>query len=63
MLDQDKITEKHLGREYFKYEITINFSKNLVKEEKKDRNFLEIELKTLEKKPKLFSNKSVLRRM
>ena len=52
MLDQDKITEKHLGGEYFKYEITINFSKNLVKEENKDRNFLEIELKTLENKPK-----------
>ena len=56
MLDQDKIIEKHLGREYFKYEITINFSKNLVKEENKDRNFLKKELRTLEKKPNFQTN-------
>ena len=47
-LDQNKITDKHLGWEYLKYEIrkfTMNFSKNLVKEENKDRNLLEKELK------------------
>ena len=52
MLDQDKITDKHLRWEFLKYEIrkfTINFSKKLVKEENKDRNFLEKELKKLEK--------------
>ena len=39
MLDQDKITDKHLRWEFLKYEIrkfTINFSKKLVKEENKD---------------------------
>ena len=54
MLDQDKITDKHLRWEFSKYEIrkfTINFLKKLVKEENKDRNFLEKELKKLEKKP------------
>ena len=53
MLDQDKITDKHLRWEFLKYEIrkfTINFSKKLVKEENKDRNYLEKELKKLEKK-------------
>ena len=63
MLDQDKITDKHLRWEFLKYEIrkfTINFSKKLVKEENKDWNFLEKELKKLEKKPKQFSNKWVL---
>ena len=53
MLDQDKITDKHLRWNYLKYEIrkfAMNFSKNLVKEETKDRNFLEKELKTLEEK-------------
>ena len=52
MLDQDKITDKHLRWEFLKYEIrkfTINFSKKLVKEENKDQNFLEKELKKLEK--------------
>ena len=52
MLDQDKITDKHLRWEFLKYEIrkfTINFSKNLVKEKNKDRIFLEKELKKLEK--------------
>ena len=42
MLDQDKITDKHLRWKFLKYEIrkfTINFSKKLVKEENKDRNF------------------------
>ena len=42
MLDQDKITDKHLRWEFLKYEIrkfTINFSKKLVKEENKDQNF------------------------
>ena len=50
--DQDKITDKHLKWEYLKYEIrkfTMNFSKNLVKEKNKNRNFLEKELKILEK--------------
>ena len=45
MLDQNKITDKHLRWEFLKYEIrkfTINFSK-------KDQNFLEKELKKLEK--------------
>ena len=44
MLDQDRITDKHLRWEYLKYEIrkfTMNFSKNLVKEVNKDRNVLE----------------------
>ena len=39
MLDQDKITNKHLRWEYLKYEIrkfNLNFSKNLLKEENKD---------------------------
>ena len=52
MLDQDKITDKYLRWEYLKYDIrkfTMNFSKNLVKEENKDRNFLEKELKKLQK--------------
>ena len=52
MLDQDKITGKHLRWEFLKYEIrkfTINFSKKFVKEENKDGNFLEKELKKLEK--------------
>ena len=54
MLDQDKITDDHLRWEYLKHKIkkfTMNFSKNLVKEDNKDRNFLEKELKKLEKKP------------
>ena len=48
VLDQDKITDKHFRWEYLKYKIrkiTMNFSKNLVKEENKDRNFFEKELK------------------
>ena len=52
MLDQDKITNKHLRWEFLKCEIrkfTINFSKKLVKEENKYRNFLEKELRRLEK--------------
>ena len=52
MLDQDKKTAKHLRWEYLKYEIinfTMNFSKNFVKEENKDRHFLEKELKKLGK--------------
>ena len=55
MLDQDKITDKHLRWEFLKYEVrkcTIKFSKKLVKEENKNRNFLEKEPKKLEKKPK-----------
>ena len=42
MLDQDKITDKHLRWEYLKYKIskfTMNFSKILVKEENKNRSF------------------------
>ena len=52
MLNQDKITDRNLRREYLKYEIrkfTMNFSKNLVKEENKNRNFLEKKLKRIEK--------------
>ena len=63
MLDQDKITDKHLRRVYLKYEtrkVTMSFSKNLVKEENKDRKFLEKELKKFDKKKKKNSNKSVL---
>ena len=44
MLDQEKITAKHLGWEYLKYEIrksTMNFSKSLVKKENKDQKFIE----------------------
>ena len=55
MLDQDKITDKHLRRVYLKYEtrkVTMSFSKNLVKEENKDRKFLEKELKKFDKKKK-----------
>ena len=51
MLNQDRITDKRLRWEYLKYEIrtiTMNFSKNLVKEENKDRNFLEKEIKIFE---------------
>ena len=54
-LDKDKVTDKRLRLEFLKYEIrkfTINLSKKLVKEENKDQNFLEKELKNLEKKPK-----------
>ena len=54
MFDQDKITDKHLRWEFLKHEIrkfTVNFSKKLVKEENKDRIFLEKELKNW-KKPK-----------
>ena len=42
--DQSKITDKRLRWEYLKYEIRnfkINVSKNLFKEEDKDRNLLE----------------------
>ena len=52
MLNQDKIADKHLRWEFLKYEIRkfiMNFSKNLVKKENKDRNFLEKELNRLEK--------------
>ena len=52
MLNQGKITDKHLRWEYLKYEIskfTMNFSKTFVKEENKDRNLLEKKLKKLEK--------------
>ena len=52
ILDQNKITDKHLRWEFSKYKIrkfTINFSKKLVKEENKDQNFLEKEVKKLEK--------------
>ena len=54
MLGRDKLTDRHLRREYLKYEIrkfTMNFSKNLVKEKNKDRNILEKELKKTRKKP------------
>ena len=42
--DQSKITDKRLRWEYLKYEIRnfkMNVSKNLFKEEDKDRNLLE----------------------
>ena len=50
MLEQNKITDKHLRRGYLKYEIwkfTMDFSKDLVKEKNIDRNILEKELKKL----------------
>ena len=50
MLHQGKITDKYLRWEFLKYEIkkfTINFSKKFIKEENKDENFLEKELKKL----------------
>ena len=52
MLNQDKITDEHLRWEFLNYEIwkfTKNISKNLVRKENKDRNFLEKELNRLEK--------------
>ena len=50
MLHQDKITDKHLRWEFLKIrKFTIDFSKKLVKEENKDRNFLEKELKNWKK--------------
>ena len=52
MLNQDKITDKHLRWEFLNYDIrkfAMNFSKNLIKKESKDRNFLEKELNRLEK--------------
>ena len=56
MLDQNKKTDKCLRWEFWKYEIrkfTLIFLKNLVKEENKDRIFLEKELKKkMKKKPK-----------
>ena len=46
MLHQDKITDKHLRWEFLKIrKFTIDFSEKLVKEENKDWNFLEKELK------------------
>ena len=51
---KENLTDKHLRWQYLKYEIrkfAINVSKNLAKEENKDRNLLEKELKKLEKKP------------
>ena len=50
MLHQDKIADKHLRWEFLKIrKFTIDFSKKLVKEENKDRNFLEKELKNWKK--------------
>ena len=52
MFDLDKITDKHLRWEFLKHEIgkfTVKFSKKLVKEENKDRIFLEKELKNWKK--------------
>ena len=48
MLDQDKITDKHLRWKFLKYKIrkfTIDFSKKLVREQNKDREFFKKELK------------------
>ena len=50
MLDQDKITYKHLICKIRKF--TINASKKFVKEENEDRNSAEKELKKLEKNSK-----------
>ena len=44
MLNQGKISDKHLRWEYLKYKIkkfTTNSSKNFVKEEHKDQNILD----------------------
>ena len=54
MLDQEKITNKHLRWGFLKYKIrkfTINFSKKIVKEENKDRIFGK-KTKRTGKKPK-----------
>ena len=48
MLDQGKITDKHLRWKFLKYKIrkfTIDFSKKLVREQNKDRKFFKKELK------------------
>ena len=53
MLDQNKKTDKCLRWEYDIRKFTLIFLKNLVKEENKDRIFLEKELKKkMKKKPK-----------
>ena len=42
MLDQDKITDKHLRRVYLKYEttkVTMSFSKTLSKKKIRIKNF------------------------
>ena len=52
MLNQDKMTNKHLKQGYLNYKIrrfTMNFLQNFVKEENKNRNFLEKKIKKLEK--------------
>ena len=50
MLHQDKITDKHLRREFLKIrKFTTDFSKKLAKEENKGQNFLEKELENLKK--------------
>ena len=63
VLDQDKITDKHFRWEYLKYKIrifTMNFSKNLVKEENKDRNFFGKRTKKLEKNLTNFQTNNTL---
>ena len=63
MLDPDKIIDKHLRWEFLNYKIrkfTINISKKLVKEENKDRNFLEKELKNWKKTYKIFEQMSAI---
>ena len=47
LFNQDEITDEHLSWKFLKYEIRkfiMNFSKNLVKKENKDRKFLDKEL-------------------
>ena len=63
MLYQDKITDKHLRWEFLKYGIrkfTLNFSKKLVKEENKDQNLLEKELKKRGKNLIIFKQMSTI---
>ena len=53
ILDQDNITDKQFRSEFLKYKnfkFTIQFSKNLIKEENEDRKFFEKELKKILKK-------------
>ena len=52
LFNQDEITDEHLSWKFLKYEIRkfiMDFSKNFVKKENKDRKFLDKELNRPEK--------------
>ena len=60
MLDQDKITDKHLRWQFLNYEIrkfTINFSKKTCQRRKQISKLFRKRTKKTGKKSKLFSNK------